>query len=173
VGRIDPFNKGLDVLVRAVAHLHPGDRPVVRIHGYDYKGGVVRLQQLIDTLHVGEWVRLHGAIAGADKTRFLQQADGYLHPSRWECHSLALLENLALGVPCVVSNVIHIASTLERSRAAVLAPPSVAELAAAVRRLAAGAGDVAARGRSLVGHAFNWTTLMPQFYSALGRLGLR
>lgn len=173
VGRIDPVNKGLDVLARAIARLEPDDRPIVRIRGYDYKGGVARLQHVIDALHLAEWMRLNGAIAGADKTRFLQEADGYLHPSRWECHSLALLENLALGVPCLVSNVIHIARTLERSRAAVLAPPSERELAHALRRLTSGARDIAERGRSLVGQAFNWTTLMPQFISALGRLGLQ
>ena len=173
IGRIDPINKGLDVLVRAIERLEPDERPVVRIHGYDYKGGTARLRQIIDDLAVAEWVRLDGAIAGAEKTRFLQQGDGYLLPSRWECHSLALLENLALGVPCLVSNVIHIAKTLERTRAAVLAPPSDMELACALRRLTAAGRDIAERGRALVGDAFNWTTLLPQFHAALGGLGLQ
>ena len=173
IGRIDPINKGLDVLVRAIARLEPAQRPVVRIHGYDYKGGIAQLQQIIDELAVAEWVRLDRAIAGAEKTRFLQQADGYLLPSRWECHSLALLENLALGVPCLVSNVIHIARTLERSCAAVLATPSDLELADALGRLPGAGGAIAGRGRALVGDAFNWTMLLPQFHSALGRLGLQ
>jgi glycosyltransferase involved in cell wall biosynthesis len=118
-------------------------------------------------------MRLDVAIAGVEKTRFLQQADGYIHPSRWDCHSLALLESLALGVPCLVSSVIHIAQTLERSGAAVLAPPSDVELAHALGRLAAAGRDIAGRGRALVGDAFNWTTLVPEFHVALGRLGLR
>jgi glycosyltransferase involved in cell wall biosynthesis len=173
IGRVDPVNKGLDVLARAIARLGPGERPVVRIHGYDYNGGFGQLQQIVDSLGVSGWMRLDGAIAGTEKTRFLQAADGYIHPSRWECHSLALLENLALGVPCLVSNVIHIARTLERTRAAVLAPPSDVELADALRRLTVAGRDVAARGRALVGDAFNWTMLMPQFHAALSGLGLQ
>ncbi|HEV8316844.1 MAG TPA: glycosyltransferase [Vicinamibacterales bacterium] len=173
VGRIDPINKGLDVLARAIARLDPDERPVVRIQGYDYKGGIACLRRIIDELAVREWVHLDGAIAGAEKTRFLQHGDGYLLPSRWECHSLALLENLALGVPCLVSSVIHIARTLDRTGAAVLAPPSDTELAYALGRLTAAGRDIAGRGRALVREAFNWTTLLPRFHAALGSLGLQ
>lgn len=173
VGRVDPVHKGLDLLVGALAHLPPGERPMLRIHGYDYKGGTARLQQVIEGRRVGKWVRLEGVIAGAEKTRFLQQADGYVHPSRWECHSIALLENLALGVPCLVSNAIHIAHTLARSGAAVLSQLSEAGLAAALLRLSADRSAIAARGRALVSDAFNWSTLMPQFHAELGRLGLQ
>jgi glycosyltransferase involved in cell wall biosynthesis len=172
VGRVDPFHKGLDLLVAAIARLPSDQRPVLRIHGYDYKGGIARLQRLIAERGVSEWVHLEGVIAGAEKTRFLQQADGYVHPSRWECHSIALLENLALGVPCIVSNAIHIAQTLARSSAAVLAQPSESGLAAALSRFTAYRHAVARRGRELVSDVFNWTTLMPQFHSAIGRLGL-
>jgi glycosyltransferase involved in cell wall biosynthesis len=173
VGRVDPFHKGLDVLVGAIARLPRDQRPRLRIHGYDYRGGIARLRHVIEKRGLQEWVSIEGAIAGADKTRFLQQADGYAHPSRWESHSIALLESLALGIPCVVSNVIHIARTLAQSSAAVLAQPSETGLAAALSRLAADRREVAPRGRALVNDAFNWTSLMPQFYSAIGRLGLQ
>lgn len=173
IGRIDPFNKGLDVVARAIALLPPDQRPVIRIHGYDYKGGIARLQHLIEAEGVGEWMHLDGVLTGRNKTRFLQRADGCIHPSRWDCHSIALLENLALGVPCIVSNGIHIAKTLERSRAAVLAPLTERGLADAFRELKTAASDVSRHGRALVDAAFNWTTLMPQFQQALGRLGLQ
>lgn len=172
IGRIDPVHKGLDLLVGAIAQLPHANRPNVRIHGYDYKGGIGRLQRVIDQRRVGRWVRVEGVIAGTAKTQFLQQADGYVHPSRWECHSIALLENLAMGVPCLVSNTIHIADTLARSSAAVLAQLSEDGLAAALLRLNTERPGVAARGRVLVDHAFNWSTLVPRFRAAIGELGL-
>ena len=173
IGRIDPTHKGLDLLVGAIAHLAPHDRPVIRIRGYDYAHGLNRLRRLVEAADVGPWVTVEGALAGDEKLRFLQEADGYLHPSRWECHSIALLENLALGVPCLVSNSIHIAATLRQSRAAILAEPQEAALAAALRRWAADRMQVVARGRDLVGSAFNWSRLMPQFHAAFGRQGLQ
>jgi hypothetical protein len=47
LGRIDPVNKGLDLLVGALAALAPRERPRLRLHGYDYKGGLSRLQVLV------------------------------------------------------------------------------------------------------------------------------
>ena len=44
IGRVDPIHKGLDVLVRAVASIPGAERPVIRIHGYDYKGGYHELR---------------------------------------------------------------------------------------------------------------------------------
>ena len=173
VGRVDPYNKGLDVVARAISRLDPAERPVVRIRGYDYKGGIARLDRLIAELGVSRWIRVEGAVGGADKTRFLQRAEAGIHPSRWDCHSLALLENLALGVPCIVSNAIHIARTLEHSSAAVLAAPTEAGLVGAFRQLAASGRDIAGRGRALVNDAFNWATLMPQFHRELVRLGVQ
>lgn len=172
IGRIDPFHKGLDMLVRAIASLAASERPLLRLCGYDYKGGIEQLRALIATHRLERWVTVEPAIAGEEKRRFLREADGYIHPSRWECHSIALLENLALGVPCVVSKVIHIAGALQRARAAVLAEPREVELALALMRLPSERPCVGARGRALIGYTFNWATLIPQFNGALARLGL-
>lgn len=173
VGRIDPLHKGLDVLIDAIARMTPADRPRVRICGYDYKGGSAVLQRQIADLDLSTWIRLEGAISGSEKTEFLRHADGYVHPSRWECHSIALLENLSMGVPCVVSSAIHIADTLKRAGAAVLSAPHASALAAALPTLAGSTADIARRGRALVASTFNWNTLMPQYASAIGRLGLQ
>jgi glycosyltransferase involved in cell wall biosynthesis len=173
VGRVDPVHKGLDTLVSAVRELSPAERPTVRIHGYDYKGGIPRLRTLIADAGVGRWVHLEPAVGGAEKMRLLQQADGYVHPSRWECHSIALLENLALGVPCLVSSTIHIAPTLRDARAAVLTPPTEHELAGALSQWTTDRTHVAGRGRDLVARAFNWKAIAAQFQTSLGHLGLQ
>ncbi len=173
VGRIDPVHKGLDVLIGAIARMTRADRPLLRIRGYDYKGGVAALQHQITTHNLAQWVRLEGAIAGAEKTQFMQNADGYIHPSRWECHSIALLENLSMGVPCLVSDAIHIAATLERAGAALLSPPHEDGLAAALPRLAANRPNVGSRGRALIAESFGWNTIVPRFQTALATMGLQ
>jgi glycosyltransferase involved in cell wall biosynthesis len=172
IGRIDPVHKGLDTLVRAIACLMPSERPCLRLRGYDCKGGIERLRQLIAESDLQRWITLEPAIAGTEKRRFMLQTDGYVHPSRWECHSMALLENLALGVPCVVSKAIHIAEALRRAGAAVIAKPNELELAEALTRLPAQRRRLAQRGRALIGDAFNWGTLIPQFNGTLARMGL-
>ena len=173
IGRIDPVHKGLDLLIRALARVPAVDRPALWIRGYDYKGGVDALKCLVAGRDVAKWVSLEGPIAGAEKARFLREADGYVHPSRWECHSMALLENLALGAPCLVSEAIHIADTLRQSRAALLISPDETSLAEALPRLRQASRQMALRARNLISTTFNWNLLMPQFRSAIGLLGLQ
>ena len=42
LGRFDPTHKGLDLLVDAVRSLAPHERPRVRLHGPDRRGGKAR-----------------------------------------------------------------------------------------------------------------------------------
>jgi glycosyltransferase involved in cell wall biosynthesis len=100
-------------------------------------------------------------------------ADGYVHPSRWDSHSLALVENLALGVPTLVSNVIHVAPELEAAHAAVLAAPRSETLARGLQVLAEhGAAVLGRHAREYIRKRLNWRTVVPDYLDALARLGL-
>jgi glycosyltransferase involved in cell wall biosynthesis len=172
LGRIDPTHKGLDVLVGAFAELAPAERMPLRIRGYDYKGGLARLLALIRQRGLERWISVEPAVAGADKRRFMQQADGYAHPSRWECLGITLLEHLALGVPCVVSQTIHLAPLLAKSGAAVLTRLDERSIAEALVQLPRERERLTARGRDFISDRFNWSALMPQFHAALHHAGV-
>jgi glycosyltransferase involved in cell wall biosynthesis len=172
LGRVDPFNKGLDVLVGAITRLPAESRPLLRVHGYDYKGGIGRLKRLVSQQSMEPWVRIGPPLAAREKLTFLQQASGYVLPSRWECHSIALLENLALGVPCVVSSVIHIAPELRSAGAAILALPSEESLAHALLQVAGERAELGERGRAFVADRLAWRVVMTRYVAELARLGL-
>lgn len=172
VGRYDPTHKGLDLLVEALASMDAAARPFVSLRGYDYRGGLAALRAIVarhpslaSTIEVG------GPISGAEKREFLLAADGYVLPSRWESHSVALLEVLALGLPALVSDSLHIAPRLAQHRAAILAPPDVAGLAEALPRLAT-ASDVGDRARAMVEADYAWSRVVPVFLERLHALGL-
>jgi glycosyltransferase involved in cell wall biosynthesis len=172
VGRYDPTHKGLDLLVDAVAEIPPGRRPTIMLRGYDYRGGVARLRSLLARRRgLEEWVRIGGPISGAEKRAFLLDADGYVMPSRWESHSVALLEVLSLGIPSLVSNALHIAPVLQQHDAAVLTTPDSPSLAAAILRLN-DAADVGARGRAMARTEFTWSRAVADLIGQLDTLGL-
>ena len=104
------------------------------------------------------------------EAEFLSRADGYVHPSRWESYGIALLENLALGVPCLASSTIHLAADLRRDDAAILATPDARGLADGLVALAAAPPDLGARGRALVERRFAWSTVIPEFLASLEAL---
>jgi glycosyltransferase involved in cell wall biosynthesis len=170
IGRYDPDHKGLDVLLDAIATLAPDERPTVELRGPDFNGGYGRTLARIERLGLGPWVHAEGPVGGTDKAAFLARSDGYLMPSRWEGYGIALVENLAIGAPCLVSDAIHIAAPIADASAAILAPPTAAGLADGIRRLsAADAADLGPRGREFVREVFDWPTVVGAFVEGLER----
>ncbi len=170
VGRYDPFHKGLDILVDAIALLSPSERPMVRLRGYDYRGGLERISRQVVERGVASWVDVGPPIEGAAKTAFIQAADGYLHPSRWESYGLALVEALALGAPCLASSTIQMSASLAAGGAVLLAAPEVTAMADGLVRLAHGASEVGAQGRTFVETELAWSRILPGYLAGLRRL---
>jgi glycosyltransferase involved in cell wall biosynthesis len=164
IGRYDPTHKGLDALVAAVARLEPHERPVVELRGPDFNGGYGRTRDQIERLGLGQWIHAEGPVYGDEKAAFLARSDGYLMPSRWEGYGIALVENLAIGAPCLVSDTIHLAGPLAAAGAAILAPPTEEGLTDGLRRLAAAdTAALGARGRSFVRSSFAWPEVTAKF----------
>ena len=167
LGRFDPVHKGLDTLLDALWLIEPAERPVLRLHGPDYNGGLEVVRGHARRLGLDPWVRLGGPVHGEEKKTFLRRADAYVHPSRWESHSIALLECLALGIPSVVSAAIHIAPALSEHAAAIVVPPTPEGLADGLRRVRAHDGTTSAEsGRAFVETQLDWDVAVAAFVAA-------
>ncbi|MHB8449277.1 MAG: glycosyltransferase [Mycobacteriales bacterium] len=122
-GRLDMQHKGLDLLLMALAAIPCDRRPKLRLAGVDYLGGRKLIDELVAALDLRDWVRLTGPIHGEAKVEALRNARAYVHPSRWECYGVALLEALAAGAPVLASASIHAAPMLRATRSAELVAP--------------------------------------------------
>lgn len=98
LARYDVHQKGLD-RIAAVAVLLADVDFVVHgtFDGNDPEGA----RRLIRTAPPN--LAFPGLVVGAEKERSLTGADLYFQPSRWEGMSVAVLEAMRAGVPCVVS----------------------------------------------------------------------
>ncbi len=172
LGRIDPNHKGLDLLVSAIGILPPAERPRVVLRGYDYKGGRDRLRRLIAEQGIEAWVDMLDVVVGAEKLEFLRAARAYVHPSRWESQGLALVENLALGVPCIVSSAVAMAADLRQHQAALVVPPTAGDLARTLARLDEIPANLGERGREFVKRELDWRRSTQRFVGALRALGV-
>jgi glycosyltransferase involved in cell wall biosynthesis len=170
IGRYDPYHKGLDLLVDAVARLPEARRPLIRLRGYDYRGGQGRLSVRVTEAGVAPWVDVGPAVEGPAKTEFLLGAGGYVHPSRWESYGIALVEALALGVPTLASATIRMAPSLAAAGAALLADPEPAALADGLERLMDASDELGARARSFVSTDLSWDRILPRYLDDLARL---
>jgi glycosyltransferase involved in cell wall biosynthesis len=171
LGRYAPEHKGLDILLDALAALPEAERPRMQMRGLDYKGGRAVVESMVQKAGLAGWVTIGGPVYGEEKLDFLCRCQAYIHPSRWESHSVALCENLALGVPTVVSNTIHIAPMLKSSGAALVVDLTPDGLSEAIRHLGS-AGELRSslsqKARVFVAENLSWSKVLDSYLSQLG-----
>lgn len=174
LGRFDPEHKGLDLLVDAVASLAPAQRPRIRLHGPDWRGGKRKTAKRIARHDLGRWLLVGPPVYGPEKQRLLVEAAAFLYPSRWDACPNAVLEAVSIGVPTLCTPY-PLGAYLGRRGGAVLAEASVSGLANALLelrdrdRMAAIGGMGAALARS----DFRWASVaerwLDQVEVCLGR----
>lgn len=156
LGRFDPEHKGLDLLLEGLAQLPSTVRPVLRLHGPDWRGGKPRVAAMVDRLGLAAHVTVAEALYGDDKWSALERAQGLVYPSRWEGFGNSLAEAAALGLPTLATSYPLARSLGERGGCIVVAADP-RELAEGLRQLVAGdAAAVGARGRELAREELGW-----------------
>ncbi len=164
IGRYAPDHKGLDILLSALAGIDEQRRPHLHMRGLDYKGGRHIVESLVRQLKLKDWVTVDDPVYGEEKIDFLCKCRAYIHPSRWESHSIALCENLALGVPTIVSGAIHIAPMLKAHGAALVVDLTPDQLAVAIGSTgAASFSSLSQNARRFVAENLDWSSVMDSY----------
>jgi glycosyltransferase involved in cell wall biosynthesis len=129
LGRFDVYVKGIDLLL-AVAGL-------MRDHEFHLYG--------LPDHATREWLRqlrcgcssnvfFHPPVYGREKAQVLCDATMYIHMSRSESFGIAIAEAMHLGVPCAISDQIHIAAPFREHDLGLLLPSESAAAAMALTR---------------------------------------
>ena len=153
-GRLS-HEKGVDVLIEAVALLGPGVKLEVAGEGAESE----RLEALADRLAPGQ-VHFHGRLPRSAVLDLIRSATVSCLPSRWyENQPMAVLESLAIGVPVVATALGGHPELVQPGRTGELVPPNDARaLADALRRLIDDpdrAMEMGRRGRAVVERDFS------------------
>lgn len=107
VGRIDVYHKGLDLLLKAMAILKSqldGVRCKLFVIGpFHRKRDEQSFCLAVESLDLGDDVKLIGPKYGEEKLRYFLACDVFVHTSRFEGMPMAVLEAMALGRSCLVT----------------------------------------------------------------------
>lgn len=146
--RYDVYQKGLD-RVDALARLLP--QVDFHVHGHTDRNGPGRAAALM--AHAPANLRFAPPVDGGVKPRVLREADLFLLPSRVEGLSMALVEAMALGVPCAVSSYVGRSLDMAVQGTALVLDDAPATAAAQLAGLLADRDRQARLGRAARAHA--------------------
>lgn len=142
IGRIEPYQKGLDVLLDALTLL-VGRPDVPRFHlsiyGNSVNGSSESMEKRLEAEGLTGVVALRGPIYGNEKDLVLRSADFFLLTSRYEGMPMGLLEACAYGLPSIVTPGTNMAETIRGEGAGWicdLAPEPVGDAIVAAARAA-------------------------------------
>lgn len=104
IGRLDIYQKGLDYLIQAVAEMKDelcASGFHLELYGPSPSGEDENIAKLILEYGVSDLVHVSGSIFGEEKKKVLLSTDVFVMASRFEGHSLGLIEALSFGIPCI------------------------------------------------------------------------
>jgi glycosyltransferase involved in cell wall biosynthesis len=167
-GRLDDHHKGLECLMTGFAQF-ANSVPEAELWVIGDGPDRARVAQWATAAPAGA-VQLLGSRYGDEKIGLLGQLDVFAHTSHYEGLPTAVLETVALGVPCVVTEATNLGSYVREFGCGEVLPSADAALfAEALHRLHArwqaahGARALAPQCRQMVGTAFHWPTLLPAY----------
>ena len=106
IGRIEPYQKGLDLLIKACSLIKDElykTNCIITICGPDREGKLEILKEMVAEKNLQEIVLFHDAVYGKEKEKMLLGSDVFVMPSRFEGHPMALIEALSYGLPVVAT----------------------------------------------------------------------
>jgi glycosyltransferase involved in cell wall biosynthesis len=163
LGRLDPEQKGLDLLLEAWSEARFGESARLMLVGPSWRESQPRLAALARRLGVDSQVVFTGPAAGPQKIELLRNASVFVHTSRWEGLAFSVLEAAALGKPCLLTPAADPSGRFASTNAAVSVEPTPSTIAAGLRRFAqmsaAEREAMGQRGRALMEAEFTWTPI--------------
>ena len=132
IGRLDIYQKGIDLLLDACAIKQKELRSngfSLELYGPDFNGSLTVIEDEIRKADIEDMVFLRGPVFGEEKASVLSESDMFVMASRFEGFSMGLVEALAFGLPSVVSVGTNIAEEIEAAGAGWNAGSTVESLA--------------------------------------------
>ena len=138
VGRIEKYQKGLDLLIEACNNIQNDLRKAnfhLSLYGPEQSGSLNIMNSLIKQYHLEDIIKFQPAVFGQEKIKILQQADAFIMTSRFEGHPMGLIEALAYGLPCVATTGTNMRSEIDKFNAGWTADNTAESIASALKKM--------------------------------------
>ena len=133
IGRMDPFTKGIDLLISGIAKCSEYLRDAnvrVNMYGPNHRTWHEDILNMISEQNVSDLVFLHNGVESKEKEQLLLNSDIFIQTSRSEGMPLGILEALSYGVPCLITTGTTLGDFLKEYDAGWVAQTEAGDIAA-------------------------------------------
>jgi glycosyltransferase involved in cell wall biosynthesis len=162
LGRLDVYNKGLDLLVDGFSRAFRDETVDLVLKGPDQDAGASRIKDLATKLGLADRVAIEPPDFGASASEIIARHDAFCVASRYEGYCLAAQEAMLAGRVVLISEIAGIAPHIARAGCGVVVKPDPSSIAAGFRALWARREEWPAmgqRGRAYALRHFRWTDI--------------
>ena len=138
IGRIEPYQKGLDLLIEACKMIRAKlieKKCKIVICGPDKEGKLSELKKMTQDNDLSSFITFCDGVYGKEKEKLLLGNDIFLVPSRFEGHPMALVEALAYGLPIVATVGSNMKAEIERYGAGWTADNTAKSISKALQKM--------------------------------------
>ena len=161
----------MDKLLGAFSQLkqeNPLPRWKLYIAGDGQSSYIQSLKDLAHEYGLTEHIDWVGYVAGAEKSRLLNDSDWFVLPSMSENFGLAVVEALSYGVPVIISEEVGISKIIKESHAGIICDDTVGLVDALETALKGVPPEMKRAATILVKERFSWTRIgkeLAEFYN--------
>ena len=175
LGRLDTYNKGIDLLLEAFAKVAPYADIELTIQGPDWAGEQEQLELKATKLGIREKVTILRSDYTRSASELIVMHDIFCIPSRFEGFSLSILEAMLAARPVLVTEIAGVAPHVAASQCGVVVQPEVESIRAGLMLLLEKREQwqiMGLQGREYVLKNLDWETIaahaLKQYQSLLG-----
>ena len=171
IGRIDIYQKGLDVFLQAITET----QDLLRKHNFSLRiygpenSDAKRLREMVANYSINDFVEVCGSVVGDRKKQVLLDSDVFFLTSRSEGVPMGLLEALSYGVPALVTTGTGQRDNIEKYAAGWGCDFDVKDISRGLREMVSDANKLEEMGNAAVSLAkvFDWNQLAQQFHNEI------
>lgn len=161
IGRYEQYQKGLDILLGAIARIIEELREVgfqLSMYGVDQEGAVDAMKHQIAEYGISDLVHIHDAVYGQEKEQILIQSDVFIMTSRFEGLPMGMIEALSFGLPCVATVGTNLTCEIEKYKAGWIAQNTVESVTKALQTMVRDYCNVSTKGHNArtLSATFSW-----------------
>ena len=138
IGRYEVYQKGLDILLEAIANTQDilrQNKFVLNMYGVDQEGTIKFLKNKIMEYKISDLININKAVFGDEKKKIILKSDVFVLTSRFEGMPMGLIEALSYGIPCVVTKGTNMAKEINTCNAGWTSDNTVEDLEDAIRKM--------------------------------------